>query len=278
MNVTFPEEYAKELAGKDAVFKVKITELREGMPVEIDDDFAKKMGAESLSDLKAKLRENQEAETGQYSRMRVKRDLLDKLDELHEFDLPENMIEGEFESVWSQFEKQRKEHPEQLEQDDKDKSDEELREEYRDISVRRVRLALLLAEIAKVNEISVSSEEINGAIMREAQRHKGKEKEVFDYYKNNPEAMQSLQSPLLEDKVVDFIVELADVSDKEVTVEELMTMPEPSKPARKKKAKKSSPTIAPTEKKVPKEKKTVTAKKAGSKKSATKKSSASKKS
>jgi trigger factor len=238
VNVTFPNEYAKELAGKDAVFAVKIKELRETIPIALDDAFAKKMGAENLEDLKQKLRENQEAELRQYTRIRTKRELLDLLDEKHDFELPEGLIEAEFEAVWHQFDLQRKEHPEKIEEDDKNKSDEELKEDYREISTRRVRLGLLLAEIGRVNKITVSSEEVNRAIMQEAQQHKGQEKEVFDYYKNNPEAMQAMQSPLLEEKVVDFIVELADVKEKSVTIEELMALPEPEKPKKKKKSSK----------------------------------------
>jgi trigger factor len=193
------------------------------------------MGAKNLKDLKQKLRENQEAELSQYTRIRTKRELLDLLDEKHDFELPEGLVEAEFEAVWHQFDLQRKEHPEKIEEEDKNKSDEELKEEYREISTRRVRLGLLLAEIGRVNEITVSSEEVNRAIMQEAQQHKGQEKEVFDYYKNNPEAMQAMQSPLLEEKVVDFIVELADVKEKSVTIEELMALPEPGKPTKTKK-------------------------------------------
>ncbi|MFP6712048.1 MAG: trigger factor [Rhodospirillales bacterium] len=259
VKVTFPEQYAEELAGKDAVFVVKIKELRETIPATLDDAFAQKMGAENLDDLKAKLRENQEAELAQYSRMRVKRDLLDVLDEKHEFDLPEGMIESEFDAVWHQFEHQRKDHPEQIDEDDKNKSDDELKEEYREISARRVRLGLLLAEIGRINEITVTPEEVNRAIMQEAQQHKGQEKEVFEHYKNNPEAMQAIQSPLLEDKVVDYILELASVVEKTVTLEELMADPE--KPEKLAKKAKSS-----AKKKAPAKKKTTAKKKAATKK------------
>jgi len=162
------------------------------------------------------------------------------LDEKHDFDLPDGMIDTEFEAVWHQFEHQRKNHPEHIDEDDKDKSDDELKKEYREISTRRVRLGLLLAEIGRVNEIMVTPEEINRAIMQEAQQNQGKEKEVFDYYKNNPEAMQAIQSPLLEDKVVDYILELADVSEKSTTIEELMAEPEPAEPKKKAPAKKKA--------------------------------------
>ncbi len=269
VNVTFPNEYSKELAGKDAVFAVRINELRETIPVSIDDAFAQKMGADSLQDLKIKLRENQEAELSQYSRIRVKRQLLDKLDELHDFELPGGMIESEFEAVWQQFEHQRKEHPEQIEEEDKGKSDEELKEEYREISARRVRLGLLLSEIGRINEITVTPDEVNRAIMQEAQQHKGKEKEVFDYYKNNPEAMQAIQSPLLEDKVVDFILELADMTEKLVTIEELMAEPETQKTNKKSKTRTDAEA---NEKKTTAKKKTATKKRTATKTTAKKSS------
>lgn len=225
VDVTFPNEYAKELAGKDAVFSVKVKEIRETVPTVLDDAFAKKMGAENLNDLKAKLRENQVNELGQYTRMRLKRELLDVLDEKHNFELPKGMIETEFETVWNQFEHQRKEHPDKIEEEDKGKSDDELKDEYREISARRVRLGLLLAEVGRVNEITVTQDEVSRAIMQEAQQHKGQEKEVFEYYKNNPEAMQAIQSPVLEEKVVDFIIELANITEKSVSMEELMAEP-----------------------------------------------------
>jgi len=250
VNVTFPENYTEELASKDAVFEVTIKELQEGVPLEIDDELAKKMGIETLDELKKTIWESHEQELGQFTRMRIKRDLLDILDKEHQFDLPEGMTDAEFDAIWEQFEQQRKNNPEQIDEDDKAKSDDDLKAEYREIAERRVRLGLLLAEIGRVNEITVSAEELNRALMQEAQRHQGQEKEVLEYYRNNPEAMQALQSPVLEDKVVDFIVELADVTDKEVSIEELMRDPDAGdapedeanqdKPKKKKAAKKKA--------------------------------------
>lgn len=222
VKVKFPDEYAEEMAGKDAEFDVDVKELRETVPAEIDDELAKKVGAEDLADLRGKIREEQEKELGGLSRMRLKRELLDQLDELHSFELPANMIQMEFDAVWEQFEHQREHHPDQIDEDDKGKSDDELKTQYREISERRVRLGLLLAEIGRINEIEVSSEEVNRAMVAEAQRHQGQEKEVLDYYRNNPEALQSLQSPILEEKVVDFIIELASVTDRDATIEDLM--------------------------------------------------------
>ena len=249
--VTFPEDYAEELAGKDAKFAVEVKELREPSPAEINDDLAKRLGAENIDDLKGKLKENQESEHKNLARMRLKRDLLDILDKQHEFELPETMIDAEFEGIWNQFEYQREHNPDEIDEDDKGKSDDELKEGYRDIAVRRVRLGLLLSEIGRLNNIEVTSEELNRAIVSEAQRHQGQEKEVLEFYKTNPQAVQALQSPIMEEKVVDFVLEMADVSDREATMEELIATPddeaeekektaaEPKKKPKKKPASKS---------------------------------------
>ena len=222
VNVTFPENYTEELAGKYAKFSVKIKELREGVPVEIDDEFAKKMGAESLEDLRKNLRQSQEGELEGLTRMRLKKELLDYLDKAHKFELPPGLIGQEFDAIWQQFEHQREQHPDQIDEDDKDKSDEELKAQYSEIAERRVRLGLLLAEVGRANDIQVTPEEVNRAIVQEAQRHQGREQEVMEYYQKNPEAMQAIQSPLLEEKVVDFVLELAQVSEREITLEELV--------------------------------------------------------
>ncbi len=241
VKVTFPDEYTETLAGKDAVFSVDVKELRETVPSEINDDLAKKVGAENLDDLRKRAREQQEQEYANVSRMRLKRDLLDILDKEHSFELPEEMVEREFEAIWNQFEHQREHHPDQIDEDDKGKSDDELKEQYREIASRRVRLGLLLAEIGRINKIEVTSDELNRALVAEAQKYQGQEKEVLEFYKNNPEAVQHLQSPILEEKVVDFILEMADVSDREVSLDELMKSPEDEKaPAKKAKGGKSS--------------------------------------
>jgi len=261
VEVTFPKDYTEDLAGKPAVFSVTIKELRESIPAVIDDELAKKVGIDSLDELKNLLRQNQESELDGLSRMRVKKELLDILDEAHSFTLPDGMIEQEFESIWHQFEHQREHHPDQIDEDDKDKSDDDLKTEYREIASRRVRLGLLLAEIGRSNEITIAPEEVNRAIMQEAQKYQGQEKEVLEYYKNTPEAMQAIQSPLLEEKVVDFILELAQVTDKEVTLEELIAAEEGEIKAKKAKS---------TGDKKPAKKKSAAAKKAAPKKSSNK--------
>ncbi|HIB22452.1 MAG TPA: trigger factor, partial [Rhodospirillales bacterium] len=207
---------------------VVVKEIRETIPAEINDEMAKKMGVESVDELRKNIRESQVQELNSISRMRLKRDLLDILDKEHKFELPEGIYEEQFDAIWAEFERRREDNPDQIDEDDKGKSDEELKAQYRIIAERMVRLGLLLSEIGRVNEVVVSPEELNRAVMQEAQRHKGKEKEIFAYYKDNSQALQALQSPLLEDKVVDFILELADISEREVTLEELMEYPEKS--------------------------------------------------
>lgn len=252
VKVTFPEQYgAAHLAGKEAEFEVAVKELREYVDTPIDDEFAKSLGLESLEQLKGHMRERLGSEYGEFSRNRLKRDLLDRLYEGHDFDVPPRMVESEFEQIWGQLEHAR-EHGE-VDDEDKDKSDEELREEYRGIARRRVMLGVLLSEVARVNEIQVSQDEVNRAIVREAQKYPGQEREVMEFYQSNPDANASLRAPLMEDKVVDFILEMAEVEEKEVSVEELMRDPDdsedtgakPAKPARKAASRKSATKKAP---------------------------------
>lgn len=225
VEVSFPDEYpAEHLKGKAAVFSVTIKEVKTPQAVEIDDEFAKSVGAESLEDVKKSVREMFEREYGQASRARLKRTLLDELAKNEEFELPPGMIEREFENIWAQV-KEAKEK-DQLDEDDKGKNDEELEASYRDIAARRVRLGLLLTEVGRTNNISVGQEEINRAMSEQARMFPGKEQELFDYYAKNPEAQQSLQAPILEDKVVDYILELAQLKDRAVSPEELMSEPE----------------------------------------------------
>jgi trigger factor len=151
--------------------------------------------------------------------MRLKRQLLDKLNEGHTFNVPEGMVEAEFNLIWREVEEQKKAG--QIDAADKAKSDDELKAEYRKIAERRVRLGLLLAEVGKRAKVEVSREELGQAIVREAQRYPGRERKVIDYYQQNQDAMAQLRAPLYEDKVVDYILELAKVSEKTVTPKEL---------------------------------------------------------
>jgi trigger factor len=232
IKVTFPEDYVESLKGKDAVFKVTMKEIRKSVPVEINDELAKKMGIDNLEELKKTLRGGQEREFAQHARARLKRELLDVLDKTHSFELPQGMVDMEFDAIWQQIQHAKEHHPEQLDADDKNKSDDELKAQYREIAERRVRLGLLLADIARINDIKVTAEEISRAVMAEAQKYRGQEKQVLDYYRSNPQAAAALQSPILEDKVVDFILEIAQISDKEMSVDELMELERSEAPAR----------------------------------------------
>jgi trigger factor len=223
VNVTFPAEYANnELAGKEAVFEVDVKEIREPVAAPIDDELAKMAGLESLDELRASVRDSIANEYQSLSRTRLKRGLLDALAEAHDFEVPEGMVDLEFESIWKQVEERREQ--DQAPDDDKEKSDEELKADYRAIAVRRVRLGLILSEIGRRNNVDVANEDVTRAIMAEAQQYPGREQEVLEFYRKNVEAMANLRAPLFEEKVIDFVVDGATVTEREVSIGELMAL------------------------------------------------------
>lgn len=219
VKVTFPEAYgAEDLAGKEATFDVAVKELRESVPAAVDDELAKKLGMTDLKALKAAIKEEQQREFNNLGRLLLKRSLLDALANAHDFEIPERLLEQEFETIWKQYEEQRKTG----ELDDTgDQSEDEQKREFRMIAERRVRLGLLLSEVGRANNIQISQEDLNRQLMVEARRHPGHEKEVIDHYKKTPGAMEQLTAPIYEEKVVDFILELADVREKKATMAEL---------------------------------------------------------
>ncbi|NHO55973.1 trigger factor [Acetobacter lambici] len=224
ITVTFPEDYgAEELAGKEATFDIKVKQLKKAVDAPVDEDLAKNMGFESLEQLKDLVRKQIEGEYDQMSRLRIKRDLLDILSNKADFPAPEGMVEAEFQQIWNRVEADRKAG--QLDDEDKDKDEDTLRADYRKIAERRVRLGLLLAEIGRKNGISVSPEELGRAVRAEAMRYSGQEKEVFEFFQKNPQAAESLRGPIFENKVVDYLIELAKVTDKDVTLKELSDIP-----------------------------------------------------
>ena len=243
VNVTFPEDYgAENLKGQDAVFEVDIKEIRERVETPIDDELAKSLGLESLDQLKDGTRQQLEQNYTMFTRNRLKRDLLDILDESHDFEIPPGMVETEVQSILEQFEEARRE--DRLEDEDKEKSKDDLRAEYEKIGQRRVRLGLLLAEIGRINNIEVSAEEVNQAMSQEIRRYPGQERQVMEYFQQNQQAMAGLRAPIFEDKVVDFILEMAEVSDRAVSPEELMADPDQSTEEKKEaspKKKKAAP-------------------------------------
>jgi len=219
--VTFPEHYgAKDLAGKDAVFAVVVHEIRESEIPEIDDAFAKKLGLADAAALRKAVADRIEKEYAQVARGKLKRDLLDALDDAHDFPLPETMVDAEFEAIWKQVEEEKKHG--HLSKEEMEMSEKDLKAEYRDIAERRVRLGLLLAEVGAHNKLNIGEEELRRALIQEASRYPGQERVVFEFYKKNPQALEQLKAPLFEDKVVDFIIEIADVAEEKVSRDELM--------------------------------------------------------
>jgi len=221
VEVTFPEAYpAANLAGKPATFDVVIKDVSEPGELQLDDDFAKRVGLDSIDKLRETVKRQIESEYGQATRQKVKRQMLDQLDERHSFPLPENLVSQEFENIWKQVTHDIENHGKSFE--DEATTEEGAREEYRRIAERRVRLGLVLSRIGEQAEVTVSDEELQGALYEQARRYRGQEKQVFDYYKNNPDALQTLRAPIFEEKVVDYILELAEVSDKAVSKDELL--------------------------------------------------------
>jgi trigger factor len=230
VKVTFPAEYgAKDLAGKDAVFAVKVKEVKAPKDVAVDDDFAKKLGLDDLADLKKRLRERIETEYRGYSRGHVKRSLLDKLDAGHDFELPKSMVDAEFRQIWQQVQNAERD------EEDKDKTEDELKEEYRKIAVRRVRLGLVLAEIGRRAEVQVPQDALQRAVQEQALREaqmlamQGQQvtpQQVLKFYQQNPQAIAQIRAPLFEERVVDYVIERSKVTEKKVSKEELMADPE----------------------------------------------------
>jgi trigger factor len=207
------------LAGKDAVFAVSAKKVEAPGSVTIDDDFAKTLGLESLAKLRDAVRERIEREHAAASRQKIKRALLDQLDVRHKFDPPPTLVEEEFNNVWSAIENDLKQQGRTFADEGTD--EEKARQEYRAIAERRVRLGLVLAEIGEKNNIKVTDEQLTQAIVAQARMMPGQEQQVWDYYRNNPAALAAVRAPLFEDKVVDFLLELADVTEKQVSREEL---------------------------------------------------------
>lgn len=219
VKVTFPAEYANtELAGKEAEFDVTATEIRKAKATAVDDDFAKALGMTDLAELKKQTRERIEREYGAVARARVKRKLLDVLADNHEFTLPEGLVDIEFGAIWRQIEEDMKN--DRLDEEDKGKAEEQLKQEYRDIAVRRVKLGLLLSEVGRQNNLEVPQDELTRAVIAEARRYPGQEKQVIEFYQRSPEALNQLRAPLYEEKVVDFILEQANVTDRSVNPEQ----------------------------------------------------------
>jgi trigger factor len=229
IDVTFPEEYgAKELAGKAATFEITAKKLRSSKLPELDDELGKKLGFEGLDPVRNAITEQMQREYDQLSRMRLKRELLDALAATASFPAPEGMVDAEFAQIWQRIEADRA--ADKLDEDDKAKDEDVLRSEYRAIAERRVRLGLLRAEIGRTNSLTVGADEMTRAMRTEASRYPGQEQQVMEFFRTNQQAAESLRGPLYEDKVVDYVLELATVADVTVTPEQLVAEP-PANPA-----------------------------------------------
>jgi len=220
LNVTFPAHYMKQdLAGKAAEFVVNAKSIEVPGSVTANDDFAKSLGLESIAKLREAVKENISREHTAMSRQKIKRALLDELDKLHKFEPPPSLVEEEFDRVWksvlSELETERKTFA------DEGTTEEKAKAEYRAIAERRVRLGLVLAEIGEKNNITVTEDELSRAVMERARQFAGQEQRVWDYYRQNPQAVAAMRAPIFEEKVVDFLLELAGVTESKVSREQL---------------------------------------------------------
>jgi trigger factor len=230
VKVTFPENYVNsQLAGKDVEFDVTVKSLEAPGKVTLDDSFAKSLGLESLDKLKEAVKARLQQEHAALSRQKLKRELLDNLDEMHKFALPPTLAEDEFRNVWTAVEGDLKAQGRTFA--DEGTTEEKAREEYRGIAERRVRLGLVLAEIGEKNKITVTEEEITRAVVERARQIPGREQEIWDYYRKNPAAVAAIRAPIFEEKVVDFLIELAAITEKQVSREDLLKDEEDEKGA-----------------------------------------------
>ncbi|MCK1709863.1 MULTISPECIES: trigger factor [unclassified Bradyrhizobium] len=230
LKVAFPKNYMNDkLAGQPAEFETTATLIEAPQDIAIDDEFAKTLGLESLDKLKEAARERLVAEFATATRQRVKRALLDKLDEAHRFEAPPSLVDEEFNLMWNSVKAEMDSAGKTFA--DEDTTEDAAKEEYRKIADRRVRLGLVLSEIGEKNKITVTDDEVGRAVIERARSMPGREKEVWDYYRSNAQALAQLRAPIYEDKVVDFILELANVTEKKVSREDLYKDDEAEKTA-----------------------------------------------
>ncbi|MDO8802225.1 trigger factor [Phenylobacterium sp.] len=221
VKVTFPAEYqAPNLAGKDAEFETTVKEVKAPVESKADDSLAERLGVESLEKLRELLKTNLESQYAGASRFKLKRALLDVLDEKHDFPLPPKMVEAEFAQIWGQVQSDKERGT--LPPEDLEKADDVLQTEYRKIAERRVRLGLVLAEIGRVNNVQITDQELAEAMRAEAMRYGPQAQQIFDFFRQNPAAQAQLRAPIFEDKVVDLIIEQAKVKDQKVSKDDLL--------------------------------------------------------
>jgi trigger factor len=225
VEATFPAEYQEaSLAGKTAKFEVKVKEVGAPETPPLDEDFAKALGLDSVEALRDMVRKRLEQDRAAASRQKLKRALLDVLNEGHDFELPPTLVDNEFNAIWHQvtadLERSKRTFADEGTTEDKARAD------YRDIAARRVRLGLVLSEVGQRSQIQVTDEEVGRALLERVRQFPGQERKVYEYYRNNPQLLAELRAPIFEDKVVDYILELAKVTERQVTPEELYADPD----------------------------------------------------
>jgi trigger factor len=237
VKVTLPENYGNpDFAGKEAEFAIVVKEVRERQPAVIDDKLAEEVGLENLAELRQEMRDRISRDYSALTRQRLKRQLLDKLAAQYNFPVPPGMVEIEFNNIWQQHEAEKAyavqsataggETPAEAAPTAPAEDDEKLKAQYQSLAERRVRLGLLLADVGRNANITVTQDELNQALIREAQRFPGQERRVLDYYRQNPDAAGNLRAPIFEEKVVDYIVELAKPGERKVSPQQLLAMSE----------------------------------------------------
>jgi trigger factor len=224
INITFPADYSKPLAGKDATFDITAKSLNIAAVPAADDEFAKQLGLDSLEALQKDISDRIGQEYAQLSRMKQKRSLLDALAERAQFTAPESLVEAEFAEIWRQVEQEKAAG--RADPEDEAKDEATLKAEYQTIADRRVRLGLLVAEIGRANEISVTDQDLQRAMFAEAMKYRDQAMQVLEFFKKNPQAMDRFRGPIFEDKVVDYLLGQVQLEEVTVTPEELAADPE----------------------------------------------------
>ena len=246
LKVKFPDNYPnKDLENKDAEFDVEVLEILNPVDSEINDELAKKFGQEKLKDLKNALEEQIKKDFDQASRMKLKDSLFLELEKKHKFELPESLVNQEYEQMWNQLEHQLKDQKKTL--SDLDIEEKEIKKNYKEISQKRISIGLIVAEIGRQNKIELEDNDYNLALQNEVQKYPGQEQQVLEFYKKNPDSLRNLTAPIYEEKVVDFVLKKAELKDKKVTRNDLFSAE--NNDGKPKKAKKEPKKSVPKKKK-----------------------------
>jgi trigger factor len=225
IEATFPETYPEaSLAGKTAHFAVKVKEVGAPETPPLDEEFAKGLGLESIEKLREMIKQRLEQDRASASRLKLKRALLDALNKGHDFELPPTLVDNEFQAIWQQITADLERSKRSFE--DEGTTEEKARQDYREIAERRVRLGLILSEVGTRSQITITDEEVSRALLERVRQFPGQERKVYDHYRNNPQLLAELRAPIFEDKAVDYVLELAKVTEMKVSPEELYADPD----------------------------------------------------